>query len=238
VATEISSVRCDMPDKLGSRLRQVREHTADCASRYRPRGYEDWAFPSSKGWKAMMSRIVPSGILPSFLCSCVRACYGLDLIPSSTEFLEQFPDPGEVVSPTSIHRGTARAAAPSARQRPPTRLGLLWKAAVGYLTRGIPRSWLAPLGCSSVRVDRLAAAPSSRFCRSFESISRLPRITVLRATMGPSAGTVSRTPQEPNAGCPDQGEDRLEPVHVLHAGRLSRTCAHRWAARPHATPAC
>ena len=159
MATEISSVRCGMPDKLGSRLRQVREQrriALAAIARDTKIG-----LPLLEGLERDDVSHWPSGI---FRRSFIRAyAQALGLEPDSvvTEFLEQFPDPSEVVSPESII--AARAAAPLAQQRPPTRLGVLWKAAVRYRDAWNPQI-VAPLRSAVARARgaRLSAVPGSR----------------------------------------------------------------------------
>ena len=114
MATEISSVRCDMPDKLGSRLRQVREQRRIAL----PAIARDTKIGLSllEGLESDDVSHWPSGIFRRSFVRAYAHAIGLDPDSVLTEFLEQFPDPGEVVSPASIL--AARAAAPSARQRP------------------------------------------------------------------------------------------------------------------------
>jgi transcriptional regulator with XRE-family HTH domain len=194
VATEISSVRCGMPDKLGSRLRQVREQrriALAAIARDTKIG-----LPLLEGLERDDVSHWPSGI---FRRSFIRAyAQALGLEPDSvvTEFLEQFPDPSEVVGPESII--AARAAAPSAQQRPPTRLGVLWKAAVRYRD-----AWnlqiVGPLRSAVARVRgaRLSAVPGSRLLSFISKPRPASALQCAPSFDGSSPITASRAPTSP-----------------------------------------
>ena len=126
----LSSARCGMAENLGSRLRQERER----------RGIALVSIASDT--KISLSLLEglerddvshwPSGIFRrSFLRAYVRAI-GLDPDPLLREFLERYPDPGEVVTSASVVSARARAGTPSAEGRPTTRIGALLTATVQY----------------------------------------------------------------------------------------------------------
>jgi len=215
-----------MPDKLGSRLRQVREQRRIAL----PAIARDTKIGLSllEGLESDDVSHWPSGIFRRSFVRAYAHAIGLDPDSVLTEFLEQFPDPGEVVSPASIL--AARAAAPSARQRPPTRLGLLWKAAVGYRD-----AWNPPIvgslrsAVASVRVDRLAAAPSSRLLSFVSKPFPAPAHHCAQGDHGASAGTVSRTHKSPTPAV--LIKVRIASNQSTFArGKVVADLRHRWAA--------
>lgn len=171
----------------------------------------------------------PSGIFRrSFLRAYVQAI-GLDPDPVLREFLERYPDPGEVVSAASVVSARARAAALSGG-RSSTRLGALLTATVRYRQalnrRIVDRLRLAiPTVRSAARASsgglRVLHAASKRFVVS--GLRRAPSLHRL------SQGTVRRTLQS------------LTPPVVIKlsiasdessfvGGNLLRDLRSRWAA--------
>ena len=183
-----------MPDKLGSRLRQVREGQGIALATIA----SDTKIGLSllEGLEGNDVSHWPSGIFRRSFIRAYAQAIGLDPDPIVAEFLEHFPDPREAVTPASIL--SARAADPSARERTPTRLGVLWKAAVGYREAWNPRI-VGPLRSAVARIRgaRLAARRGSRLL-SFVSTpipsSVLQCVRAVRGTLH-TAGWTARGPK-------------------------------------------
>jgi transcriptional regulator with XRE-family HTH domain len=138
----------------------------------------------------------PSGIFRrSFLRAYVQAI-GLDPDPVLREFLERYPDPGEVVSAASVVSARARAAVPSARGRSPARLGALLTATVRY-RQALNRRIVDRLRLAMAAVRR-AARTSAGGLRVLHAASKLLVGSGLRRAQSfhrASQGAVSRTLQ-------------------------------------------
>lgn len=138
----------------------------------------------------------PSGIFRrSFLRAYVQAI-GLDPDPVLREFLERYPDPGEVVSAASVVSARARAAAPSAGGRSPARLGALLAATVRY-RQALNRRIVGRLRLAMAAVRR-AARTSAGGLRVLHAASKLLVVSGLRRAQSfhrASQGAVSRTIQ-------------------------------------------
>ncbi len=183
-----------MPDKLGSRLRQVREGQgiplAIIAS--------DTKIGLSllEGLERDDVSHWPSGIFRRSFIRAYAQAIGLDPDPIVAEFLEHFPDRVEAVTPASIL--SARAAAPSARERTATRLGVLWQAAVRYRKAWNPRI-AGPLrsAVASIRGTRLTGMRGSGLL-SFGSTSNPSSVRqCVRAVRGISRNAARRTGRGP-----------------------------------------
>ena len=180
-----------MSENLGSRLRQERERRRielvsiandTKISLYLLEGLER---DDVSHW--------PSGIIRrSFLRGYVRAL-GLDPEPLLREFLECYPDPGEVVTSDSVASARARAGTPPAGAGPPTRLGALLTAAARrrqMLNRRIVDR-LRPAMAAVRRAPRTSAGG----VRVLHAASK-PFVSGLRRAQGlyrVSQGSVSRT---------------------------------------------
>jgi len=180
-----------MAENLGTRLRKERERRRIALASIA--GDTKISLSLLEGLERGDVSHWPSGIFRrSFLRAYVQAI-GLDPDPFLREFLERYPDPGEVVTPASVVSARARAATPSAGERPPTRFGAFWAAAVRYrhtLNFGIVdrlRSAMATVRCvplASVGGSRLLRAISKPFVdaavRRDQGFHRLSQDTVRR----------------------------------------------------------
>ena len=182
-----------MPDKLGSRLRQVRERQGIALATIA----SDTKIGLSllEGLEGNDVSHWPSGIFRRSFVRAYAQAIGLDPDRIVAEFLEHFPDPGDTVTTASIL--SARAAAPSARERTPTRLSVLWRAAVGHREAWNPRIvGLVRSAVASIRGARLAGTGS----RLLSSVSTaIPRsvLRCVRAVRGTSQDTAGRTARGP-----------------------------------------
>lgn len=182
-----------MSENLGSRLRQERERRRidlvsiandTKISLYLLEGLER---DDVSHW--------PSGIVRrSFLRGYVRAI-GLDPEPLLREFLDRYPDPGDVVTSASVASARARAGTPPADAGPPTRLGALLTAAARrrqmFNRRIVDR--LRP----AMAAVRRAPQTSTGGARALHAASKRFVASGLRRAQGGlsrvSQGTVSRT---------------------------------------------
>lgn len=217
-----------MAENVGSRLRQERERRqialASIAS--------DTKISLSllEGLERGDVSHWPSGIFRrSFLRAYVQAI-GLDPDPVLREFLARYPDPGEVVTPASVVSARARVATASAGERPATRFGAFWAAAVRYrhtLNSGLVdrlRSAMATARCfplASVRGSGLLRAISKPFAvsavRRDQGFRSFSRDKVRRTFQGLKPAVVIKV-----SIVPDQSS--------FVRGKLLRDLRSRWAA--------
>lgn len=119
-----------MAKNLGNRLRQERERRRITLASIA--GDTKISLSLLEGLERDDVSHWPSGIFRrSFLRAYVQAI-GLDPDRVLREFLERYPDPEEVLTTASVVSARARAATPSAGERPPARFGALLTATVRY----------------------------------------------------------------------------------------------------------
>ena len=216
-----------MAENLGSRLREERERrrialaTIASDTKISLSLLEELERDDVSHW--------PSGIFRrSFLRAYVQAI-GLDPDPLLREFLERYPDPHEVVTSASVVSARARAAAPLAGGRPPTRLGALLTATVRYrqaLNRRIVDRLRSAMG-----TVRRAPRTSADGLRAVHAASKLYAVSGLRRDQRLyrlTQDTVSRTRQSLSPSVVIKVSITDQPPFTR--GKLLRDLRCRWAA--------